>query len=72
MIKILKKFQFFPYQKALFHIAAFSHPGIQDLFANAQRLWCHFKELVGVDEVECLLQTEDARRSEPECFIGAG
>ena len=60
------------HQKILFHITAFPHPGIQDLLADAQRLRSHFQKFIGVDKVERLFQAEDARRCEPERFIGAG
>ena len=52
--------------------AAFSHSGIQNLFANTQIFRCYFKKFIGINKVKCLLKTEDARRCQTKCFICAG
>ena len=49
-----------------------SQHGIQDLLADAEVLRRHLQELVGVDELQALLQAHDPRRHQLQRFVRAG
>ena len=52
--------------------AAFSHSGIQNLFADTQIFRCYFKKFIGINKVKCLFEAENTRRCQTKCFICAG
>src|SRR5699024_3554165 len=56
----------------LSHICSFAQPEIEDFLSVTQRFRCYFEQFICINEIECLLQTEDARRREPECLVGTG
>ena len=53
-------------------LSSLAHAGVENLLADAQTLRSHLQELIGVDEVDCLLEGENLRRDKAERLIGCG